>query len=194
MKFFQRAQQAALPATPAAPPMLYGLMAEFTGPDELLAAAQKAHKAGFQRTDAFSPFPIEELADALGHHKDWLPTVVLAGGLTGAAAGFFLQWYTQVVEYPLVVFGRPPFPWPAYIPITFECGILGAAFSAVFGMVLMNGLPLPYHPVFNAPRFERASQDGFFLLIEATDPKFDLNRTRQYLESLGARAVNEVQV
>lgn len=192
MKFLRRSANKSAPR-PAAPLALYGLMAEFDGPDELLAAAEKAHSAGYQRMDAFSPFPIEELAEAVGFKHTRLPLVVLIGGLTGAASGFLLQWYTQVVDYPVVVFGRPPLPWPAYIPITFELGILFAAFAAVFGMVLMNGLPMPYHPVFNAPRFERASQDGFFLCIEAADPKFDRNGTQRFLESLNARAVSEVQ-
>lgn len=177
----------------AVPAPLYGLMAEFKDSDALLHAAEAAEHAGFTKMDAYSPFPIEELAEHVGHKRDWLPAVVLTGGLTGAATGFGLQWLTQVVDYPLVVFGRPPFPWPAYIPITFELGILFAAFAAVFGMVLMNGLPRPYHPVFNAPNFERASQDKFFLCIEADDPKFDINRTREFLTSQHALAINEVQ-
>lgn len=178
---------------PAAPSALYGLAAEFDGPNELLSAARKVKKAGYQRIDAFSPFPIHELDEAVGFKGTKLPLVVLLGGVTGAVLGFLFQWYTQVIEYPLVVFGRPPFPWPAFIPITFECGILGAAFAAVIGMVLMNGLPLPYHPMFGAQNFDRASQDAFFLCIEANDPKFDRNKTQQLLQSLNPRAISEVQ-
>ena len=177
----------------AVPAPLYGLVAEFSDADELLHAAEAAQHAGFTRVDAFSPFPIEELAEAVGHKRDWLPAVVLTGGLSGAIFGFGLQWLTAVVDYPLVVFGRPPFAWPAYVPITFECTILFAAFSAVIGMVLMNGLPQPYHPMFNAPDFNRVTQDKFFLSIEARDPKFDINRTREFLQGLHARNVNEVQ-
>lgn len=187
-----RTPAAAMPRAVAAAP-LYGLIAEFGDADELLHAAEAAQHAGYTRMDAYSPFPIEELAEAVGFKKTYLPLAVLVGGLTGAATGFGLQWLTQVVDYPIVVFGRPPFPWPAYIPITFELGILFAAFSAVISMVLMNGLPQPYHPVFNAPDFDRASQDKFFLCIEANDPKFNLNRTREFLQGLHARAINEVQ-
>ena len=192
---FRRNRAPQAPAIPraAVPAPLYGLIAEFGDADELLHAAEAAQHAGFTRMDAYSPFPIEELAEAVGFKKTYLPAVVLVGGLTGAATGFGLQWLTQVVDYPLIVFGRPPFPWPAYIPITFEMGILFASFSAVIGMVLMNGLPQPYHPVFNAPNFERASQDKFFLCIEARDPKFDINRTREFLQGLHARAISEVQ-
>ena len=193
-RLFNRNRAVAAPAPVAitGTPM-YGLVAEFGEADELLHAAEAAEHAGFTRMDAYSPFPIEELAEAVGHKKDWLPAVVLAGGLTGAATGFGFQYLTQVVDYPLVIFGRPPLPWPAYVPITFECTILFAAFAAVFGMVLMNGLPQPYHPMFNAQNFERATQDKFFLCIEARDPKFDINRTRQFLQGLNPRAINEVQ-
>ncbi|KAB8141033.1 DUF3341 domain-containing protein [Chloroflexia bacterium SDU3-3] len=189
---FRRGAARPAPAA-AAPAPLYGLVGEFRDADALLHAAEAAEHAGYTKLDAFSPFPIEELAEAVGHKKDRLPAVVLTGGLTGAVFGFGLQWLTQVIDYPLVVFGRPPFAWPAYIPITFECTILFAAFSAVFGMVLMNGLPQPYHPMFNAPDFERASQDKFFLVIEARDPKFDLQKTRAFLSSQHAIAINEVQ-
>lgn len=187
-----RAPAIAVPRS-AVPSPLFGLVAEFSDADELLHAAEAAQHAGYTRTDAFSPFPIEELAEAVGHKRDWLPAVVLAGGLTGATFGFGLQWLTAVIDYPLVVFGRPPFAWPAYIPITFECTILFAAFAAVFGMVLMNGLPQHYHPMFNAPDFDHATQDKFFLSIEARDPKFDINKTREFLQGLHARAINEVQ-
>ncbi|MBC8161309.1 MAG: DUF3341 domain-containing protein [Roseiflexaceae bacterium] len=177
----------------AVPAPLYGLIGEFRDADALLHAAEAAEAAGFTKLDAFSPFPIEELAEKLGHKRDLLPAIVLTSGLAGAAGGFGLQWLTQVVDYPLVVFGRPPFPWPAYIPITFEMGILFAAFGAVFGMVLLNGLPQHYHPVFNAPNFDRASQDKFFLVVEANDPKFDINRTREFLLAQHATVINEVQ-
>jgi hypothetical protein len=185
-----------LRSTPKAPAAVqagtYGLMAEFETADELLAAARRAHAEGYTKMDAYSPFPIEELAEAVGFHHTRLPLVVLICGITGALTGFLLQTYSFTVDYPLNVQGRPFFSWPAFVPITFELMILFSAFGAVFGMILMNGLPLPYHPVFNAPRFDRASQDGFFLCIEATDPKFDIAKTRSFLEGLKARAVSEV--
>lgn len=185
-----------LRSTPKAPAAVqagtYGLMAEFETADELLAAARRAHAEGYTRMDAYSPFPIEELAEAVGFHHTRLPLVVLICGITGALTGFLLQTYSYTIDYPLNVQGRPFFSWPAFVPITFELMILFSAFGAVFGMILMNGLPLPYHPSFNAPRFDRASQDAFFLCIEASDPKFDVAKTRSFLEGLKARAVSEV--
>jgi hypothetical protein len=171
---------------------IYGLMAEFDNPEDLLAAAQRAYEAGYRRMDAYSPFPVEGLAEALGMRQTRLPLVVLGGGIIGAAAGYFMQYYASVIAYPMNVGGRPLHSWPAFIPITFELSILVAAFAAVLGMFALNGLPMPYHPVFNVPSFELATRTHFFLAIEATDPLFDLERTRAFLESLEPGEVTEI--
>jgi hypothetical protein len=176
----------------AQPAKLYGLVAEFEDPDDLLAAAHKAHEAGYRRMDAYSPFPIEELSEAIGFHHTRMPAVVLAGGLTGATFGFLMQYIAVGLDYPLNIAGRPLFSWQSFVPITFECMILFASFAAVLSWILMNGLPRPYHPIFNAPNFERATQDRFFLCIEARDPQFNRQGTRQFLESLGPTLVSEV--
>jgi hypothetical protein len=178
-------------ATKAAPPF-YGLMAEFDTAQALLDAARKVEQAGYTRTDAYSPFPIHGLAEALGFRERAVAPIVLMGGITGALAGYGLQYWTSVVNWPMNVGGRPYHSWVSFIPVTFEVTILIAAFSAVFGMIALNGLPQPYHPVFNVERFSRASQDGFFLAIESADPKFDPNATRQFLASLHAREVVHV--
>jgi hypothetical protein len=170
----------------------YGLAAEFDSAQLLLNAATAAREAGYKRMDAYSPFPIEDLPDALGQRPSKLPMVVLFGGLIGGLTGFFLQYYTSVYTYPLIVGGKPFNSWPAFIPVTFECTVLGASLSAVFGMLGLNGLPLPYHPLFHLDSFARASQDRFFLCIRAIDPKFNLQETRAFLAGLGAREVTEV--
>jgi len=172
---------------------LYGLMAEFDNTDGLLAAARRAHQEGYRRLDAFTPFPVEGLADAIGFTGTRVPLLVLLGGLLGCCGGFFLQVYPNVFAYPLNIGGRPYYSWPAFIPITFEMTILGAALSAVFGMLVLNGLPTPYHPVFNTPRFELATRNRFFLLVKASDPKFDPQKTKEFLQSLKAREVAEVE-
>ncbi|PDW03998.1 DUF3341 domain-containing protein [Candidatus Viridilinea mediisalina] len=173
---------------------IYGVMAEFETPDELIAAAHAARHAGYTRMDAFSPFPIEEVIEEVAPGDTGVPRLVLIAGLTGAATGFILQYIGNVIDYPLNIGGRPLdiTNWPAMIPITFEMGILMAAFTAAISMVILNGLPSPYHPVFNVPRFERASQDAFFLCIEATDPLFDRAQTSSFLRSLGPMQVTEV--
>jgi hypothetical protein len=171
---------------------IYGLMAEFDDPSQLVLAAERAHKAGYRRMDAYSPLPIEELHEALGSHHSRLPLIVLIGGLIGCIGGFLIQYWTMAVSYPINVGGRPFNSWPAFIPVTFECTILGASLAAVFGMLALNGLPMPYHPVFNVPRFASASRNRFFLCIEARDKKFDREKTREFLESLKPREVNDV--
>lgn len=171
---------------------VYGLLAEFEHPEELLVAAREARQAGYQRLDAFTPFPVEELAEELGSGRDWLPWIVLAGGVLGAALAYGMQYYSSVIGYPMNVGGRPLNSWPVFIVIVFELTVLFAALSAVLGMLALNGLPQPYHPVFNVPRFQLATRDRFFLLIEAADPRFDHRRTRRFLEGLGAREVSDV--
>lgn len=171
---------------------IYGLMAEFDNPTALVAAARRTREAGYRKMDAYSPFPIEELSAALGGHHDSLPLLVLIGGLLGGAAGFGLQYYAAVIDYPLNIGGRPPLSWPSFIPVTFEMTILVAAFAAVLGMLGLNGLPTPYHPVFNVERFVHATRNRFFLCIEAADPMFDADATGKFLESLSPREVSEV--
>jgi hypothetical protein len=176
----------------AAAAPLYGLLAEFESPDDLLAAAERAHAEGYRRLDAYTPFPIEGLAEAIGFHYNRLPLLVLIGGLAGAAGGFGLQYWVAAISYPINIGGRPFNSWPSFIPVTFEMTILLAALTAVLGLLALNGLPMPYHPVFNVPRFALATRDRFFLCIEATDPRFEHEATRRFLESLGPREVSEV--
>jgi hypothetical protein len=171
---------------------IHGLMAEFEEPHDLVAAAHRAYHEGYRAMDAYSPLPIEELHDAIGFHHTRLPLIVLIGGIVGCVGGYLLQWWASAIAYPINVAGKPFHSWPMFIPITFECTILGAALSAVFGMLALNGLPQPYHPVFNVPRFALASRNRFFLCIEARDPKFDLEDTRAFLETLGPREVTTV--
>jgi hypothetical protein len=178
---------------PLSGPSFYGLLAEFEDSAALLNAAEKVTGAGYTKTDAFSPFPIHGMADAIGFRERKVAPIILGGGVTGALAGFGLQYWTQVIAYPMNIGGRPQYSWIAWIPPTFETTVLFAAFAAVFGMLTLNGLPRPYHPVFNHPRFSRASQDAFFLVIETADPKFDGIQTRNFLVSLGAREVVAVE-
>ncbi|MFB3904816.1 MAG: DUF3341 domain-containing protein [Acidobacteriota bacterium] len=173
---------------------IYGLIAEFETAGQLLSAARRAREAGYRNMDAYSPFPIEGLSDEVGFHRTGLPAIVLTAGVVGALTGFGMQYWISKIDYPLNVGGRPLNSWPAFIPVTFELTILFAALSAVIGMIVLNGLPMPYHPVFGAPRFARASTDRFFLAIEATDAQFDRKKTRAFLESLGPSAVSEVDL
>ncbi|MGH9901518.1 MAG: DUF3341 domain-containing protein [Pyrinomonadaceae bacterium] len=174
-------------------PPIYGLMAEFDNPTAVVAAAERVYAEGYRRIDAFSPYPIEALSEAVGVHSTKMPLLVLIGGILGGLGGYSLQYYVHVIDYPLNVGGKPFHSWPAFIPVTFELTILGAALAAVFGMLALNGLPEPYHPVFNAPNFALASRDRFFLLVEATDPRFDHEATRGFLQSLGSREVTDVE-
>ena len=171
---------------------LYGVIAEFSDPQDLLTAANKAREKGYTELDAFSPFPIHGLAEAVGFHKTHLSKIVLVMGILGGLGGFFMCWFANVVHYPINIGGKPYNSWPAWIPITFECTILLAAFGAVFGMLALNGLPMPYHPVFNVRRFDQASRDKFFLVVQARDPKFNLNEVRDFFDTLNPREIVDV--
>ncbi|HEX7486173.1 MAG TPA: DUF3341 domain-containing protein [Vicinamibacterales bacterium] len=173
--------------------MLYGLMAEFDNPDTLVAASRRARQEGYRRLDAYTPFPIEELHEALDAHRTGVPLLVLIGGIVGGLTGYGLQYWVSAVAYPLNIGGRPFHSWPSFIPVTFEMTVLFASLTAVFGMLALNKLPKPYHPVFNAPRFALATRDRFFLCIEAEDPKFDAAATRRFLESCAPREVTDVE-
>jgi Protein of unknown function (DUF3341) len=171
---------------------LYGMMAEFDDSEELVKAAKAAHLAGYTRLDAYSPFPVEGLAEALAFRKTRVPLLVFVGGLLGGIGGFAMQYWCSVVSYPVDIAGKPYNSWPMFIPVTFETTILCASLTAVIGMLALNGLPMPYHPTFNVSRFALASRDRFFLCIEARDPKFDRQATRQFLSDLHAREVTDV--
>jgi hypothetical protein len=174
-------------------PRLYGLMAEFDGPDDLLEAARRVYEEGYRRLDAYSPFPVPGLAEAIGFRRTRLPLLVLLGGIAGGLGGYFLQYWIAAIDYPINVGGRPLHSWPSFIPVTFELTVLVAALAAVLGMLALNGLPMPHHPVFNVPAFELATRNRFFLGIEAADPKFDGVGTKRFLESLKPRGVFEVE-
>jgi hypothetical protein len=174
-----------------AEPKLFGLVAQYEDSEKLLEAAQKAKNAGYVKMDAYSPFYVEGLVDALGNKDDRVPKVIFVSGITGACLGMLLQWWTSNVDYPMNIGGRPDFSWPQFIPVTFESGILCAAFGAVVGMLLLNGLPRPHHPIFNASGIERATDDRFFLCIEATDPNFDEAEVKKFLAATGAEQVVE---
>ena len=171
---------------------LYGLMAEFRSPETLLAAARRASGEGFKRMDAYTPFPVEGLAEAIGFHSTRVPLIVLIGGIVGCFGGFFLQYWVAVIDYPLNVGGRQPNSRTSFIAVSFVMTILVAALSAFLGVLALNGLPMPYHPVFNVEQFELASRNRFFLCIEAADPLFDRERTAKFLESLKPEGVYEV--
>ena len=176
-----------------APPM-YGVIAEFESPSDLVAAARRVYSLGYRRINGYSPYPIEELSEAIGFTHTSLPLIVFIGGLVGGIGGFLMQYYIEVIDYPINVGGKPYNSWPAFIPITFEMTVLVAAFSAVLGMLVLNKLPQPYHPVFNVPNFAMATRDRFFLAVEANDAKFDHAEVVELLKSLNALEVNDVEV
>jgi ActD protein len=171
---------------------IYGMMAEFDSATDLVAAAHRTHEAGYERIDAYSPFPVEGLAEAIGFHRNAVPLVVLIGGLIGGLSGYAMQYWISTISYPINVGGKPYHSWPAFIVVTFEMTILFAGISAVLGMLALNGLPMPYHPVFNVPRFAFATKDRFFLIVFSADPKYEPTETRRLLESLGPKSIVEV--
>ena len=170
----------------------YGLMAEFSSATALVSAARRAREAGYSKVDAYAPYPIVELNDALKLPRNRVPLVVLLGGLAGLAAGYGLEYWASAIEYPLNIGGRPLHSMPSFIVPAYETTILFASLAAVIGMIVLNGLPMPYHPVFNVPRFAAASSDGFFLTIETADPKFDAHGTRQFLDGLHPVGVSDI--
>lgn len=174
-------------------PRPYALIAEWDTPEDLIAAAHRTHEAGYRHVESYTPFPVHGLAEALHFQDNRVPWTIFLGGVAGAATGWFLQVYVSAIAYPLNVAGRPLIAWPSFVPVTFECTVLFAAFAALLGMLGYNGLPRPHHPIFDAQHFDRASQDRFFLAIEATDPRFDVVETASFLRGLGAAAVSEVE-
>lgn len=176
------------------PEGLYGLMAEFDTPTELVHAAQAAYHAGYRRMDCYTPYPVEEAAEAIGFHRDEVSLCTLIGGLLGLAAMFGLETWINLWAYPLNIAGRPYYSWPAFVIPAYEWTILYAGLSAAFCMLALNGLPKPYHPVFNAPNFRNgATTDKFFLCLESTDPRFDAEETRGFLEAQSPVSVVEVE-
>jgi hypothetical protein len=167
-------------------------MAEFDSAQELVAAAHKTHEAGYRKIDAYSPFPIEGLAEAIGFHKNNVALIVLIGGLIGGISAYALQYWVAAITYPVNIGGRPFHSWPSFIIVTFELTILFAGLSAAIGMIALNGLPMPYHPVFNVPEFAKASENKFFLIVFSSDPNYDAIRTRSFLAGLAPRMVAEV--
>ena len=175
------------------PSPIYGLIGEFDNEEQLLKAAKNSYTGGYRHIEAYTPYPVHGLIQALGYSsRNRLPLIVLIGGILGCLGGFLMQYWISVIAYPLNVGGRPFNSWPSFIPVTFELTILAAALSAVLGMLILNKLPMPYHPVFNVQRFTLATRDRFFLCIEASDPQFDLRTTRVFLENLGASHLSEV--
>ena len=179
--------------TKAAPPATYGVMAEFATPGELLHAAGRLRAHGYKKLEAYSPFPVHGLDVALGQPGSKVPWIVLGGGLTGAACGFLLQWWTSAVDYPIRIAGKPYFSWPAFVPVTFELGVLFSAFAAILGMLALNRLPQPYHPAFGHSRFRKVTDDGFFLAIEADDPQFSVDRALRDLAGAGGSHIEVLE-
>ena len=172
---------------------LHGLMAEFEDHEQLLEATKHAYREGYREMDAYSPFPVEGLAEALGFHHTAVPLITLMGGMLGGLGGYFMEWISMARFVPVNVGGRPHNSWPNFIPVTFELTVLIASLSAFAAVLVLNRLPHPHHPVFNVPEFRRASIDRFFLCIEAQDPKFELAATRRFLEGLKPVKVSEVE-
>jgi hypothetical protein len=173
--------------------LLYGFLAEFPDPESLKRCIRSARREGFTRMDAYTPFPVEGVADELGAPRSRLPLIVLAGGLIGGVGGALMQWYSSVFGYPLNIGGRPLNSWPSFVVITFELTILIGGLCGALGMLALNGLPKPHHPLFNEPHFDRATQDRFFFCIEAADPKFDLEQTWTFLEGLNPEGLYAIQ-
>jgi len=172
---------------------IFGILAEFKTPASILDAAGRAYAEGFRQFDCHTPFPVHGLDRAMGLAASKVPWLVLGGGLTGGSCGLLLQWWTSAVSYPLIIGGKPLFSYQAFVPVTFELTILLASFGAVFGMFALNRLPMFYHPIFRAPTFHRATDDRFFLSIEAKDPRFDVARTRQFLEAIGGENITVLE-
>lgn len=170
----------------------YGLLAEFKTAEDLIEAAKRARAAGYRRVEAYSPFPLEGLVEAVGSYKDRIPLITLLGGIVGGAGGYFMEWYSAVVSYPINQGGRPYHSWPAFIPVTFELAVLGAALATFCGMLALNGLPKLYHPLFNVPEFELASRSRFFLFIRSSEPRYETQGTRDFLASLHPLRLTEV--
>ena len=173
-------------------PTEFGLLAEFKSAHELAHATRRAREAGYSRIEAYSPYPSDELEEAMALKRSPVPLLVLGGGLAGLIGGFLLQYWASVIEYPMNVGGRPLNSWPAFIPVTFETTVLLAVLTAVGSVLLLSLLPHPYHPVFNVPEFVRASQDRFFLAVDARDPKYDPDMTRRFMSTLQASEVYNV--
>ena len=173
-------------------PALYGLLAEFETPTDLVLASKAAYAAGYRKMDAYSPYPVEEASEAIGFHKTRVPLIVLLGGILGGLSGYALQYWINVIDYPLNIGGRPFHSWPAFIVPTFEMTVLFAGLSGVFGMFALNGLPMPYHPLFNVDKFGAVTRDRFFLCVEAADPKFDLVGTQEFMMTLKPLSISEV--
>lgn len=171
---------------------MYGLLAQFDTAEQLLSASQRAHAAGYRRMDAYSPFPIEGLGEAVGLRTNAVPMIGLTGGVVGAITGYGLQFWVHTTALPINVGGRPLNSWPAFVPVTFELAVLFSALSMLVGLFILNGHPEPYHPAFNVADFARASRDRFFLCIQSDDPLFDSVRTREFLVGLDAREVADV--
>ena len=170
----------------------YGWLAEFKTPEDLLDAAKRAHDAGYRRIEAYSPFPVEGLEKAVGSYTDRIPLITLIGGIVGGVGGYFLQWYSAVIDYPINQGGRPYHSWPAFIPVTFELTVLGAALFALVGMLALNGLPRLYHPLFNVPEFELASRSRFFLCLRHDDRHHPRESAQAFLASTNPLSVTEV--
>lgn len=173
---------------------VYGLIAEFEDAHEIVHAANEVYEEGYRKMDAYTPLPVEGLPESLGFKDMYVPSMMLVAGIGGGLLAFFGLYFLLRYDYPMNIGGRPGFPWPMYLPITFELTVLLSALTGIFGMFAINGLPQPYHPVFDAPNFDRATSDRFFLCIEAKDPQFDLEETRRFLEGLGATHVSEVEL